>query len=841
MSRRLARHRRRRLHRLEPRARAARARRRGARARQLLDRQPRQPRRARRRGGRGRAALLRARPQRRPRGRRRLPPRRARLGAALGAGSADVERGQRRGHAQRPPRGARRGRPPRRLLVELVGLRHAPRAARDRRRRRPIRSRRTASRSSRPSATASASAASTSRSRPSCCATSTSSGRGRARSRSTRRSCRCSSPRSGGASRSRSTATASSRATSPTSRTSSTRRSAQRRRTARAAGSSTSPPARRRSVNELADTIGRILGKPVERRVRAAAARRHPRLLGRHRRSARDARLRAADRPRGRAAPARSRPAWSMSSARARPRPPRDRAAQRGRAGAARRVPLRRLTERGYDTTLVAGTIARGEESMAYVAEEAGARVDRAAGPLARDLAAARRASRSSGSPRLIRRVRPQILHTHTAKAGTVGRIAALLAGDARPPIVVHTFHGHVLRGYFGPAKTRFFRVLERLLAKVTTVLVAVSPEVRDDLVALGVAPRGEVRRRPARHRARGARPLRRAARGDPSPARHPAGALRRRLDRPDDRREADTRPARPPSPRCASAASTRACCVVGDGPDRDVFEQRAQDARPRPPLPLPRLPGGRRALLRGDGRGRPPVRERGHAGDRDRGARGRQARRRDARRRRSGRRPRGRRRLPRRARETPRRSRSGSPSWPPTPSSRDRMGAAGRERVLERYGVGRLLDDVDRLYRETMERKAEVAMGHSFSSLDELGEGYGFRKVRRGLGVTAFGVNAFVMPPRFEGFLHYHDLQDELYFVHSGTRAGRGRRRGASCSAPAASSIASRRRRAGSRTRGDDDLVVLVVGGKDGYVERDGQLVDLGEGLPRRASRSDA
>ena len=77
----------------------------------------------RRRGRRGRAAQLRARAQRRARRRGRLPPRRARLGAALGAGSADLERGQRRGDAERPARRARRGRAARRLLVELVGLR----------------------------------------------------------------------------------------------------------------------------------------------------------------------------------------------------------------------------------------------------------------------------------------------------------------------------------------------------------------------------------------------------------------------------------------------------------------------------------------------------------------------------------------------------------------------------------------------------------------------------------------------------------------------------------------------------------------------------------------------
>src|SRR5262249_59110737 len=92
---------------------------------------------------------------------------------------------------------------------------------------------------------------------------------------------------------------------------------------------------------------------------------------------------------------------------------------------------------------------------------------------------------------RLIRRERPDILHTHTAKAGTVGRVAALLAGRHAPPIVVHTFHGHVLRGYFGPLRTRLFLLLERWLAAHTTALIAVSPQVRDDLVALGVAPAG--------------------------------------------------------------------------------------------------------------------------------------------------------------------------------------------------------------------------------------------------------------------------------------------------------------------------------------------------------------
>jgi len=146
------------------------------------------------------------------------------------------------------------------------------------------------------------------------------------------------------------------------------------------------------------------------------------------------------------------------------------------------------LAGRGYETTLAAGSLARGESSMSFVAEELGVKVEtipqlhREISPLYDPLTVARIVG-------LIRAVRPHILHTHTAKAGAVGRIAAVLAGEARPPIVVHTFHGHVLRGYFDPAKTAFFRALERTLARRTTRLVAVSPEVRDDLVGLGVAP----------------------------------------------------------------------------------------------------------------------------------------------------------------------------------------------------------------------------------------------------------------------------------------------------------------------------------------------------------------
>jgi glycosyltransferase involved in cell wall biosynthesis len=88
-----------------------------------------------------------------------------------------------------------------------------------------------------------------------------------------------------------------------------------------------------------------------------------------------------------------------------------------------------------------------------------------------------------------MRRERPDIVHTHTAKAGFLGRLAARLALGPRP-IVVHTYHGHVLEGYFGRAQTALYRGLERTLGMVSDALIGVSQATVDDLVRLGVAPR---------------------------------------------------------------------------------------------------------------------------------------------------------------------------------------------------------------------------------------------------------------------------------------------------------------------------------------------------------------
>ncbi len=234
------------------------------------------------------------------------------------------------------------------------------------------------------------------------------------------------------------------------------------------------------------------------------------------------------------------------------------------------------LAERGYETTLVAGSLARGEGSMAYVAEDLGVRIVQL-DALSREISPVRDAISVLRLARLIRERRPQILHTHTAKAGTVGRLAALLAGDARPQIVVHTFHGHVLHGYFGPVKSTAFRLLEQLLARVTTRLVAVSPQVRDDLVALGVAPAekfsvvrlgielGErVRTQVEGGEAR--------ARLGISPERFVVGWVGRMtgVKRTDDVLESVA--------RLRERGVDAVLLLVGDGPDRDHVERRASE-----------------------------------------------------------------------------------------------------------------------------------------------------------------------------------------------------------------------------------------------------------------------
>jgi glycosyltransferase involved in cell wall biosynthesis len=359
------------------------------------------------------------------------------------------------------------------------------------------------------------------------------------------------------------------------------------------------------------------------------------------------------------------------------------------------------LKNRGYDTTLVAGSLARGEDSMAFVADARDVPVIRI-DELGREISPLRDLVATFRLARLIRRERPQILHTHTAKAGTVGRVAALLAGSRRPPIVVHTFHGHVLRGYFGPLRSLFFRLLERWLASRTTALIAVSPQVRDDLVSLGIAPRERFA------------VIRLGIELDERIALTQNGRIesRRYLGIPDDRfavgwigrmtavKRTDDVLVAFKSLRDSGVEAT--LCMVGDGPDRPGLEQRAhdlgivrdtvflgyqEDVAPFyaafDALVLPSSNEGTPvSVIEALGAGRPVVATRvGGVPDVVRdgedgflvepGATEELAER-----------------LAQLARD---------------PGLRERMGTQGRERVLPRYAVERLVDDVDRLYRSLL------------------------------------------------------------------------------------------------------------------------------------------
>lgn len=148
-------------------------------------------------------------------------------------------------------------------------------------------------------------------------------------------------------------------------------------------------------------------------------------------------------------------------------------------------VLTRGLAGHGYETRLLAGRVDEGEADFVALRDPDLPVVD---------IEGLGRSVRIGGDLRAfvsicreIRRFRPHIVHTHTAKAGVLGRLAAFVN---RVPVRVHTFHGHVLHGYFSPPVSRLVRLVERVLARGTTALVAVGERVRDELVEAGIGQR---------------------------------------------------------------------------------------------------------------------------------------------------------------------------------------------------------------------------------------------------------------------------------------------------------------------------------------------------------------
>jgi glycosyltransferase involved in cell wall biosynthesis len=142
----------------------------------------------------------------------------------------------------------------------------------------------------------------------------------------------------------------------------------------------------------------------------------------------------------------------------------------------------------GFETHLIRGVEDPDEGNMDYLATEIGVRPTRLRSmrrdPGLGDLRAL------AALVVLLRRDRPAVVHTHAAKGGTLGRVATLIAFPrrSRRPVLIHTYHGHSLTGYFSGRTAGFYRLVERLLAPVTDRLIAVSDEVRNDLIELRVA-----------------------------------------------------------------------------------------------------------------------------------------------------------------------------------------------------------------------------------------------------------------------------------------------------------------------------------------------------------------
>ena len=141
-----------------------------------------------------------------------------------------------------------------------------------------------------------------------------------------------------------------------------------------------------------------------------------------------------------------------------------------------------RLDPAAYETRLVTGHVGPGEAD--YLELRAPHLPVRRIEGLGRAVRATDDARALASLVGEVRRFRPHIVHTHTAKAGVLGRLAARAC---RVPYVVHTFHGHLLHGYFSPPVTAAVRQTERALARATTRLVAVGEKVRDDLLAAGI------------------------------------------------------------------------------------------------------------------------------------------------------------------------------------------------------------------------------------------------------------------------------------------------------------------------------------------------------------------
>lgn len=137
-----------------------------------------------------------------------------------------------------------------------------------------------------------------------------------------------------------------------------------------------------------------------------------------------------------------------------------------------------------FDSLLVTGSVSKGESDMLYLAEEKGIKPF-VIPELTRDINLKNDFTAFLKLYSLIKRINPDIIHTHTAKAGFLGRLAGILAGT---PFKIHTFHGHVFHGYFSRLKSAIFIAAERILGCFTNKIIAISYTMKEELLRYKIA-----------------------------------------------------------------------------------------------------------------------------------------------------------------------------------------------------------------------------------------------------------------------------------------------------------------------------------------------------------------
>jgi len=136
------------------------------------------------------------------------------------------------------------------------------------------------------------------------------------------------------------------------------------------------------------------------------------------------------------------------------------------------------LGKKDFDCVLLTGSLSESEGDMSYIAAENGIKPI-VIPDIGREMSFLNDISAFFKIYNIIRKERPQIVHTHTAKAGSIGRLVAKMCGV---PVIIHTFHGHVFHSYFSPLKTNFFLTIERLLASLTDKIVTISEKQKDEI-----------------------------------------------------------------------------------------------------------------------------------------------------------------------------------------------------------------------------------------------------------------------------------------------------------------------------------------------------------------------